>query len=197
MSGRSKAQVEKIKLRIRQLYTEKPSVIAADVIEACGDVNNEVTALKYKRMVDQEMLAEMRANTKEDDLVLYLQVLQYLQSKAVEIYEDNHPKDRAKALALINQFSKDMIKLKIELGMHDRQPDVVELKISTKEKKALDSVFGGLHNNLKSIDEFKNILKDSRQKEAKQIPQKTGKTAKEKARDRIAKRKAVRETAKN
>ncbi len=179
MSRKSKEAIAKIKAGIRALYRRNPLATQRDIL---ADEDIPLTSMggahKYKKIVDSEMLSEMISSSKEDDMVDYLKVLQYLHERAIELI-DNSRSDMAKATAMkvASGLYEKFIKMKVDLGIHKVAATEINLNIKPSETAALDKVFGGLKSNVRSLEKFKKALGEARKNEGKKIKIKAPETA--------------------
>lgn len=156
-----------LKLRedIRAELLLNPFVSHAEIAERLKTTRQTVGTVAKE--MDAELLHAITNATKLDDLLGYTKVLKYLTDVLVNVIEsssrDGH---RIMAAKVLHQIYEKSLMLKLELGIHQKPAQVIDVKVSAKDKAQFDQVFGGVLNNLHSVEQIQNAIEGARQLEA-------------------------------
>ncbi len=117
--------------------------------------------------MDAELLEKITSATKLDDLLSYTKVLNYLTTVLVEVIEGtNRDAHKIMAAKVLHHIYEKSLMVKLELGIHQKPAQIIDVKVSAKDKAQFDQVFGGVLNNLHSVEQIQNAIEGARRLEA-------------------------------
>ncbi len=158
-----KTDAEKL-FAISEEYYKNPFVTDVAMAETLN--LDRKTVAKYRKELEDELRQKL-ITSKEDDLLSYYKVLSFITKNLVEIINvsarDMH---RIFAMNLLAKVYEKLIALKLDLGIHRKPVQEIDVTLSIEEEKTLETVLGGLINNLDDVEYLKKQMATARRLEA-------------------------------